>query len=94
MDSSFSDILKVAFTAYPCFLAYNLFKNNIVNGDGTTICHPLKDTPWWNDRPQFLQGAPGLLGDVGADDPQGIVTAHIDKYFYSALKKYLDIPYN
>ncbi len=30
-----------------------------------TVCHPLEDTPWWNNLPQFLQGAAGLLGDVG-----------------------------
>ncbi len=31
VDSSFSNIYKVNFTAYPCFLAYDLFKNNIEN---------------------------------------------------------------
>jgi hypothetical protein len=30
-----------------------------------TVCHPLEDTPWWNNLPQFLLGAAGLLGDVG-----------------------------
>ncbi len=30
-----------------------------------TVCHPLEDTPWWNDRPPFLQGAAGLLEHVG-----------------------------
>jgi hypothetical protein len=31
VDSSFSNIYKVAFTACPCILAYDLFKNNIEN---------------------------------------------------------------
>jgi hypothetical protein len=31
VDSSFSNIYQVAFTACPCFLAYYLFKNNIEN---------------------------------------------------------------
>jgi hypothetical protein len=30
-----------------------------------TVCHPLEDTPWWNNLPLFLHGAAGLLGDVG-----------------------------
>ncbi len=29
VNSSLSNIYKVAFTAYPCFLAYDLFKNKI-----------------------------------------------------------------
>ncbi len=31
VDSLFSNIYKVAFTACPCFLAYDLFKNRIEN---------------------------------------------------------------
>jgi hypothetical protein len=31
VDSSLRNIYKVAFTACPCFLAYDLFKNNIEN---------------------------------------------------------------
>jgi hypothetical protein len=42
MDSSFSNIYKVAFTACPCFLAYDLFKNNVEYPKHT----PFGDCSW------------------------------------------------
>jgi hypothetical protein len=34
VDSSFSNIYKVAFTACPCYLAYDLFKNRKITPFG------------------------------------------------------------